>query len=117
MVSLDTAASPREGPDANSPGLDHNQIAEELVGMDRNDIGYYVGFCRIRQAIQCQQDHAANREVLTNDQFAEIVILGDEDAALDLRRLKYVLISVPSPRFADRRNIESADSKPFDDVT
>jgi hypothetical protein len=29
--------------------------------MDRNDIGYYVGFHRIREAIQCQQDHATNR--------------------------------------------------------
>ena len=54
------SASPRQGPDANSARLDHNQIAQELVRVGGDDLSYHVSFRRIREAIQFQQDHATD---------------------------------------------------------
>src|SRR5947209_13131393 len=64
--------SPRQGPDANSSGLDHNQIAQELVRVGGNDFGYYVSLRRVREAIQFQQDHATSAQPLANNQLPEI---------------------------------------------
>ena len=86
------SASPRQGPDANSAGLDHNQIAQELVRVGGDDLGYHVSFRRIREAIQFQQNHATDPQALANDQLAKIVILSDQDTALGIRRLENVLI-------------------------
>ena len=83
-----TAASPRQGPQANSPGLDHNEIADQLVRMIGNQFRHGVGLARVRKSIQFQQDHPADAEPLANNQLAEIAIFGDQDATLGVCRLQ-----------------------------
>jgi len=90
---LEASTSPRQWPDANPPGLDHDQIAHELVRMRGNDLGYRVSLRRVRDTIEFQQHHAANPQTLANDQFAKIAILRDQDAALIVRRLE----NIPCP--------------------
>jgi hypothetical protein len=95
-------ASPRQGPDTNSPRFDHNQIAQEFISVVGSDLDDHISFRGIRKAIQLQQDHAPDPQPLTDDQFAEIAILRDQDAALGVRRLKDVLVRRARSRYADR---------------
>ena len=80
------------GANANTRGLDYNQIAGELARVDADSLRYQLGFRRIRQAIQFQQDYAANPQPLANDQFAKIAILGDQNAVLAVCRIQDFLI-------------------------
>jgi hypothetical protein len=98
------SASPRQRPDANPPWLDHDQIAHELVRVGGNDFGCGVSLCCVREAIQFQQDHAANIQALTNDQFAEIAILREKNAVFSIRRLKNIPVRRRLRRAIDHRN-------------
>jgi hypothetical protein len=100
------SASPPQRPDANPPWLDHDQIAHELVRVGGNDFGYVSLRC-VREAIQFQQDHAANIQALTKDQFAEIAILREKNAVFGIRRLKNILSGAP-----DLVSVIDSTSKP-----
>ena len=65
----------RQRSDANSSGLDHNEIAKELFRVSGHDFDHRISLRRGREAIQFQQDHPANPVTLANHQFAEIAIL------------------------------------------
>jgi hypothetical protein len=75
----------RQRSDANTRGFYHNEVTQELVAVERNDLNNDVSLGSVREAIQFQQDDATNAKALADDQFAEVAILGDQNAVLDVR--------------------------------
>jgi hypothetical protein len=80
LSSCGFSSLPRQGAHANTRRFDYQQIAGKLARVGANDLRYQLGFRRNRQAIELQQDYAANLQPLANDQLAKIAILRDEDA-------------------------------------
>jgi hypothetical protein len=92
LSAYEFSSLPRQGAYANTRGLDNQQIAGELARVDTNDICHQLSFRRIRHAIEFKQDYTTNLQPLTNDQFAKITILRDEDAVIAIGRIQDVFI-------------------------
>jgi len=65
--------------------------------MRRNDFRHGLGFRCIRQPVQLQQDDAAHTEALANNHFAEISILGDQNANISLAGVQNFIIGSARP--------------------
>jgi hypothetical protein len=79
--------------------------------MGGNDLGHRLSLRCVREAIKFQQDDPANTEALADDQFAEITILGDQNALLSIRRLENNL--GPTSRVGRLRVLENAANAGF----
>jgi len=58
-----------------------------------------------------------NSDPLPNDQFAEVAILGDQDAALVNGGRKPLIVGGSRVRRRDRGQVEAGAAKPLDDET
>ena len=85
--------------------------------MCRNDIHYYVRFRGIREGIEFQQDQSTDLKALANDQFAEILIFRDQNAAFGVRHTENILVRRAWSRFCDRDDLETCGAKSSDQKT
>ena len=78
--------------------------------MGANNFGYGVSLRRGRNAIQFEQDQAADPKALANDQLAEIAILRNQNPAFGIRQFEDNTVRCARPRFADRYDVEAIRS-------
>jgi hypothetical protein len=83
----------------------------------RHDVSDTICFDAVRQAIQLQQHHSDKPQPLTNDEFAKVSIFRDQDAAVRIGHLDYVLVGSTLSGLRNGDDIMAVSSKSFDNPT
>ena len=78
--------------------------------MGADDFGHSFSLRCVRNAIQFEQDQAADPKALANNQLAEIAILRNQNRAFGIRQFEDNAVRCARPRFADRYDVEAIRS-------